>query len=240
MVVNNPLVSVIIPVYNGERYLAEAIESVLAQTYRPLEIIVVDDGSTDGSAEVAKRFGSPVRYCFQPNSGAGAARNQGADLARGSFLAFLDADDIWLADKLALQIAAFDADPKMDMVFGHVRQFHSPELLDERARKNTRYAAEIMQGYAPGTLLIKRDAFFRAGPFATNWRVGEFVDWYLKAIEQGLKSLLLPEIVMERRIHTDNMGIREHKHYTDYVRILKASLDRRRKKGNQHCATADN
>jgi glycosyltransferase involved in cell wall biosynthesis len=232
MMVNNPLVSVIIPVYNSERYLAEAIESVLAQTYRPLEIIVVNDGSTDGSAEVAKRFGSPVRYYLQPNSGAGAARNQGADLARGSFLAFLDADDIWLADKLARQMAAFDADPKLDMVLGHVRQFHSTEL-DERARKKTRYAAEIMQGYVPGTLLIKRDAFFRAGPFATNWRVGEFVDWYLKAMEQGLKSLLLPQIVMRRRIHTNNMGIRERKHQTDYVRILKASMDRRRKKGVQ-------
>jgi len=230
--VNNPLVSVIIPVYNGERYLAEAIESVLAQTYRPIEIIVVDDGSTDGSADVAKRFGSPVRYDFQPNSGAGAARNRGAELARGSVLAFLDADDIWLADKLARQMAAFDADPELDMVFGHVRQFYSTEL-DEHVRRNTRYAAEIMQGYVPGTLLIKRGAFFRAGPFATNWRVGEFIDWYLKAMEQGLKSFLLPEIVMKRRLHANNMGIRERKHQTDYVRILKASLDRRRKKGGQ-------
>ena len=106
MMQDKPLVSAIIPVYNCERYLAEAIESVLAQTYRPIGIIVVDDGSTDGSADVAKSFTDPqVRYFYQPNSGQGAARNQGTNLARGSFFTFLDADDLWTDNKLELQLA---------------------------------------------------------------------------------------------------------------------------------------
>jgi glycosyltransferase involved in cell wall biosynthesis len=227
---NSPLVSTIIPVYNCERYLAEAIESVLAQTYRPIEIIVVDDGSTDGSADVAKDFADlQVQYFYQPNSGPGAARNQGTSLARGSLFAFLDADDVWLADKLTLQMATFESNPELDVVFGHISQFHSPEL-DAHLKAKMGHEGEIMPGCFAGTMLIKRESFFRVGPFATDWRVGEFIDWYSKAMEKGLKSLMLPKVVMRRRIHTTNMGIRERKSQTDYVRILKAALDRRRGK----------
>jgi len=224
-----PLVSVIIPVYNGKRYLAEAIESVLAQTYRPIEVIIVDDGSTDGSADIANRYNSLVRYFFQPNSGLSAARNEGISQAKSSFFAFLDADDLWLEEKLTYQMAAFEDDPKLDMVFGYVKQFYSPEL-DELLKKKIGYETEILPGYHAGTMLIKRDAFFCAGLFETNRRLGEFLDWYLKAMEKGLRGFLLSEVVMKRRIHANNMGIRERNNRIDFVHILKASLDRRRKK----------
>ena len=226
---NKPLISVIIPVYNGERYLAEAIESALAQTYRPVEIIVVDDGSTDGTARVAERFSPPARLFFQTKSGVGPARNRGVSKARGSFLSFLDADDLWPPDRLSCQMAAFNADPTLDMVFGHAQQFISPELTGRGKVKLDR-AREVMPGYLASVLLIKRESFFRVGTFATNWRVGEFVDWYLKAKEAGLKSTMLDGVVLKRRIHTENMGIRERDFRTDYVRIIKASLDRRRKR----------
>jgi len=224
-----PLVSVIIPVYNGEKYLAEAIESVLAQTYRPIEIIIIDDGSTDGSANIAKRYTPPVRYYFQPNSGLSAAQNQGIHLTHGSFVAYLDSDDIWVQYKLTQQMNAFDANANsnLDMVFGHVEQFLSPELK-EKSETIPGHAEEIMPGYSTGTMLIKRDVFLRVGLFDTQWRVGDFIDWYSKAIEQGLKSLMLPDVLMKRRIHENNMGVRERKYQTDYVYILKASLDRRR------------
>ena len=223
------LVSVIIPVYNCDRYLAEAIKSVLAQTYHPLEIIVVNDGSTDRSADVVKGFADQVRYFYQHNSGPGAARNQGANLAHGTFFAFLDADDFWLEDKLTLQMAAFDGDPELDMLFGQVRQFHSPELgvhLKAEVGQNK----EIMAGYFAGTILVKRESFFQVGPFETNWQVGEFIDWYSRAMEKGLKSIMLTEVVIKRRIHMNNMGIRERQSQTDYLKILKAALDRRRGK----------
>jgi glycosyltransferase involved in cell wall biosynthesis len=226
---NNALVSVIIPVHNCERYLAEAIESVLTQTYRPIEIIVVDDGSTDGSANVAKRFTPPVRYHFQPQSGAGAARNRGTELARGNFFAFLDADDLWLEKKLALQMAILESDPGLDMVFGHVEHFHSPELDDsQKARLDC--PREPLPGYLPGTMLIREDDYLRAGAFDSKWKVGEFVDWYIRAMERELRSVLVPETLLKRRVHGSNIVIRERKSRVDYVRILKASLDRRRKK----------
>jgi glycosyltransferase involved in cell wall biosynthesis len=223
----SPLVSVIIPVYNCQQYLAAAIDSVLAQTYRAVEVIVVDDASTDDSAAVAQRYPAPVRYVAQPHSGAGAARNHGVRQAQGQFLAFLDADDVWLPDKLTRQMAAFHAHPTLDMVFGYVKQFHSPDV-DEQLRTRWGYVEEILRGYLPGTLLIRRDAFCRAGFFATQWQLGEFIDWYVKATESGLQSYMCPEIVMHRRIHATNMGIRKHQHRRDYVRILKAALDRRR------------
>lgn len=227
MAENESLVSVIIPVYNGDRYLAEAIQSVLDQTYQPVEIIVIDDGSTDRSAEVAKRFGTTVQYCFQVNSGTAAARNRGIELAKGDFFAFLDADDLWVNDKLTLQMHVFQRETDIDIIFGQVQQFHSPEL-DESIKNKTYCPPELMAGYHAGTMLIKRDSFLRVGLFETKWQVGEFLDWYIKVTEQNLKSFMLPEVLLKRRIHDANMGISERKSRTDYVRILKASLDRRR------------
>jgi glycosyltransferase involved in cell wall biosynthesis len=224
------LVSIIIPVYNGEKYLAEAIESVFAQTYRPLEAIVVDDGSTDGSAEIAKRFSPPVKYCFQANAGTGAARNRGIDLAQGLFFAFLDADDVWIKDKLARQLAAFEAHPEAEAVFGHVQQFYSPELR-ESIKNKIHCPSELIPGHLPTAMLIKRDAFFRVGLFETNWRVGQDVSWMLRAMEQRLNMVMLPDLVFMRRLHGSNKGITHRQFIKQRARILKASLDRRRKAG---------
>lgn len=224
------LVSVIIPVYNGEKYLAEAIESVLSQTYKELEIVLIDDGSTDESASIAKRYGHNVRCFYQPNRGLSAALNHGVHTARGSFFSFLDADDVWVENKITQQMMMFANNPLLDIVFGHVRQFCSPEL-DVNQKSRLQGFTELLPGYFKGTMLIKREAFSLAGIFDTMWKVGDFVDWYLKALESGLKSVMLPDVLMMRRVHTQNMGIREQAHQRDYVRILKASLDRRRRKG---------
>src|SRR5437867_2556724 len=112
-----PCVSVVIPVYNGERYLADAIQSVLDQTYENFEVIVVDDGSTDESAAVAKRFGEAIRYVHQANGGVSKARNTGIAEARGVYLAFLDQDDLWLPDKLSVQVAYLDSHPEVGAVY---------------------------------------------------------------------------------------------------------------------------
>jgi len=228
MTEKGPLVSVIIPVFNGEKYLREAIESVLGQTYPSIEVIVVDDGSTDNSAGIAKSFAPQVRYIYKNNGGVSSALNRGIELSQGSFLAFLDADDLWKEDKLMRQMAVFDNNPDVDSVFGQVKQFFSSEL-DEDQKKKVRIPAEVMQGIFKGSMLIKRDSFFRVGTFETRWKIGDFIDWYLRAMEKSLKSIMLNEILMLRRIHADNTGIRERKSRPEFVRILKASLDRRRK-----------
>lgn len=209
------------PVYNGERYMGEAIESVLAQTYGPIELIVIDDGSLDGSSRIAKGFPS-VRYAVQAHLGVGSALNYGIHLAHGDFLAFLDADDLWAENKTARQMAAFQEDPELDMVFGHVEQFLSPEI-------NGHYTMTgIYRGYLKGAMLIKINSFSRAGQYETKLVIGDFIGWYARAIDSGLRSLMLSDIVLKRRIHKDNMGTRLREHQADYLRVLKETLDRRR------------
>jgi glycosyltransferase involved in cell wall biosynthesis len=230
MIDNNSLISVIIPVYNCEKYLAQAIESVLAQTYQPLEIIVVDDGSNDNSAEVAKSYGSKVQYYFQANSGTAAARNYAIGLAKGDFFAFLDADDIWVENKLTLQMAAFINNPNLDIVYGQVEQFISPDLPDNLQEK-LYITDKLMPGHIPSALLIKRESFFRVGLFDTNWKLAEFASWQVRMTEIGLQTMMLPELVAKRRIHETNKGIQKKQYQTEYIQILKASLDRRRAKG---------
>jgi glycosyltransferase involved in cell wall biosynthesis len=227
---SKPLVSVMIGVYNAEAYLGEAIDSVLAQTYQPLELIVVDDGLTDGSGDVAKAHGDALRYERQENAGNGAARNRGVELASGSLLAFLDADDRFLPDKLERQWKALEDGDGADMVFGHVREFVSPEL-SQLERGAIRAAAEPSPWTAPNLMLIRRDAFFRVGPFSETLKVGVTVDWYARALEAGLRGVMLDEVVLERRLHTQNNGLRESDSRSQYLHVLKASLDRRRGSG---------
>ncbi|MGB3642249.1 MAG: glycosyltransferase family A protein [Rivularia sp. (in: cyanobacteria)] len=223
----NPLVSVIIAVYNCEQYLAQAIESVLAQTYKAIEIIIVDDGSTDGSAQVAKSFLPQIKYHFQENRGVAAALNQGISLSQGKLIAFLDSDDLWVADKLTYQMRFFASNPDLEAVFGHVRQFKSPEL-DEASKQSIHIPVEVIPGYFKGTMLIKREAFERVGWFDSQWKLADFIDWYVRANEQDLRSFMLNNVLVKRRLHKTNMGIRERNSRLEYVCVLKASLDRRR------------
>ncbi len=223
----NDLVSVIISVYNGETHLAETIESVVSQNYSNIEIIIIDDGSIDGSGKVAQRFVPPVRYHYQPNGGIAAAWNRGIELAKGDFIAFNGADDLWTKNKIQRQMDVLINDSRLDMVFGHVKQFHSPELSEEEKQKIW-CPDELMPGVSAGTMLIKRESFFRVGSFNTKWRRGIFNDWHLRATELGLRTHMLPDLLMWRRLHRANHGIVNRDKSVDYVRMLKASLDRRR------------
>ncbi|HKY43062.1 MAG TPA: glycosyltransferase family A protein [Pyrinomonadaceae bacterium] len=222
-----PLVSVIIPVYNYARYLGEAIESVLGQTYQHLEVIVVDDGSTDGSGEVARSFAG-LRYCHQVHAGIGPARNKGVEVAQGEFIAFLDADDRWPVEKLDRQLRAFENDPALEMCFGQALQLQNGPEWEAGVNDKRLDVAGMVPGMVPGTMLIKRDAFLRVGKFQGDWKVGEFIDWYARAVELKLRSLVLPELLLWRRIHDSNQGVRERQSVTDYARVLKAKLDRKR------------
>lgn len=221
-------VTVVIPVHNGEAYLRDAVESVLAQTQGQPEIVVVDDGSTDGTARVAEGFGDALRYVRQPNGGPGSAMNRGAALAQGEHLAFLSADDVWVPEKLSWQLAAMREDDA-DLVFGHVQHFLSPEL-DQRQAAALSCPAEPMPATSAGTMLTRLETFRRVGPFDDRWRVGEFMDWYSRATELGLGTLVLPEVVSRRRVHGGNHSLRSRAPQ-GYAAILKANLDRRRAAG---------
>jgi glycosyltransferase involved in cell wall biosynthesis len=225
--VPEPSVTAAIVVHDGERYLAEALESILAQTRPPDEILVVDDGSTDATPEVVAGFGEAVRLVRQENAGPGAARNRAAADARGDMIAFLDHDDRWTPDKLALQLDAIARDPSVETVFGHMVEFASPELPADVVAGLT-----VREGTLPapiaGTLLTFRDTIMRAGGFGTDNHAAETLEWLVRADEQGVRRIMLPETVLHRRIHEANFHRRNPGAAVDYVRTLKGSLDRRR------------
>jgi glycosyltransferase involved in cell wall biosynthesis len=222
-----PRISVMIPVYNGEAYLGEAVQSVLAQSYRPIEIVVVDDGSDDASATVARRFGDAVRYERQPRCGNGAARNRAVALATGELFTFLDADDRLVPGALQRLAGVLERDPSLQAVYGHVREFVSPDV-DAEALARLRPPIDRIAGCLPTNMLIRRDAFLRVGGFATDLRVGVTVDWSARARELGMATILLDDVLFERRLHADNNGLREREHASHYLQVVKAALDRRR------------
>lgn len=228
--IETPAASVIIPVYNGAPYLAEAIESVLAQTCRSFEIIVVDDGSTDGSAGIIARYAASVRHCFQENRGTGAARNRGVEAAQAPLLAFLDQDDLWEPGKLKAQMAMLAADTSLDAVFGLVGQFHSPEL-GEPFRRRVSCPLKPAAGYLPSAMLLRTEAFHRVGPFEESLQLAEWSEWFVRAVECGLRMGLVPEVVTRRRLHRGNKGLVFRHFRKEYPRLLKTLLDRRRTAG---------
>ena len=222
-------VSVIVPVYNGEKYLGEALDSVLNQSIKPCEVLVVDDGSTDATEAVVRQYGGRIRYIRRDNGGAAAARNSGIEQAAGDYIAFLDADDCWEKHKLACQLQEISKPQAANMIFGMSVQFYSPETgLD--FRQKYRCPDQPAKGEHPGTLLMKRDDFLKVGYFSTAYKTGEFIEWHQRAQEAGMTSVCVPEVLMRRRIHPLNHGIVHQRQNEDYARIVKDMLLRRRKK----------
>jgi glycosyltransferase involved in cell wall biosynthesis len=223
-------VSAIMCVRDGELYLAEAIDSVLGQSTPPDEIVVVDDGSQDGSAAIAEGYGGTVRLIRQEPQGQASALNAGVGAAGSEVIAFLDADDLWTPRKLELQLGALDRDPSLDLVFGRTEEFISPDLSDEE-RAELRPIEGAVPAKLKGTMAIRREALDRAGPFATEWRVAEFVDWYSRASDEGLREEMLDDVVLHRRLHRANIGRRLKDARVEYVSVMRERLRRRRARG---------
>jgi glycosyltransferase involved in cell wall biosynthesis len=216
-------VSVVICVRDGEAHLAEAIDSALAQSATPMELIVVDDGSQDGSAEIARSYAPRVRLLRQGPLGLGAARNAALEAATGEFIAFLDSDDIWEPNKLELQLAAFSADPALDVCFTHVLEF-----ADELELKGARPRPGPIPGVFTSSLCARRESVRRAGGFDPHARLGETMALLLRLRELGMREAMLPEVLVHRRVHAGNMTRDRRHEFGHYARVLKASLDRRR------------
>jgi len=204
-----PLISCVVPVFNGERYLAETLDSILAQTYQPLEIIVVDDGSTDDTAAVTNRYGKRARYLWQSNAGEAKARDTGAMAARGELIAFLDADDLWHRDKLFRQVSQLRERPEIDISFTHFQNFWNPELADEEKRYAVGRLSRVQTGWSISTFLASRSVFEKFGSFIDHRAPApgsESMIWYLRAAEQGAVIDILPDVLMFRRLHLANQS----------------------------------
>ena len=226
------LVTCIVPVFNGERFLAEALDSILKQSYRPIEIIVVDDGSTDGTAGIVASYGKQVRYVHQANAGPGAARNLGLSLAQGTFIAFLDADDVWHPDKLTLQMASFEARPELELCNTHIKNFWVPELKHEEERLRDHRFSQELPGYVCQTVLARRSLFDKVGTFNVSLRIGEDCDWFSRCRHHDTVSEMLPEVFTYRRMHQNNLS---HSIYSstgkeNQMQVVMDALQRKRQR----------
>lgn len=217
-------VSVVIPVFNAARYLEATLESVLDQSYLPLEIVIIDDGSWDNSRTIVQQVAPQARYYYFEHTAPPTPYNKGISLTNGDLIAFLDHDDLWLPDKLAWQVAAFRADPALAISFGMVEQFYSPDVFASPP------PPERMVGHIPSAMMVSRPVFQQIGLFNPQWQVGYFLEWVLKATEQGLKIATLPHLLARRRIHNTNLGIRKQAQQREYAQVLKQHLDRNRRK----------
>lgn len=226
------MISVVVPAYNVEAFIGEAIESIFAQGIpaEDLEIIVVDDGSTDGTADRARAFGDRVRVVTQANGGPGAARNTGLELVQGEFLAFLDADDFWSDDKLRTQLQILRENPELDGVLGC--QCQHLQGVDQQALKRDPAAyGRILPGVLLGSMLIRRLSFLKVGMLRTDMKLGEFVDWYNRAEEAKLQIRNTQDVVLFRRNHGGNTVTAHRSKFQEYARVVKETLDRRRAQG---------
>jgi glycosyltransferase involved in cell wall biosynthesis len=221
------LVSVVIPAHNSGPYIAAALDSILVQKHRPLEILVVDDGSTDGTPKIARGYAPAVRVIEQEQRGHPAARNAGIRAACGEFLAFLDHDDLWSPDKLERQFAAFGRNPALDLVFGHIQNFFTPEMPPEE-RGRIAVPLRPLPGLLQGAMLARRPSFDRVGLFSEERPTGDFLDWYGRALLARMKVEMLPETMLYRRIHANNYQRIYKGRRREYLRAVKDLLDRRR------------
>ena len=221
-----PLVSVIIPVYNGARYLRAALESVFAQTYCSFEVVVVDDGSTDDSGDIAQSF-PEVRYMRQENQGVAAARNNAIEAARGEFFAFLDQDDLWTPEKLRVQVSHLLSHPDLGYTLTHQQFFLDPgATLPAWFRKEL--LASVHTGWVLGTLVVRRTAFEQVGNFATGYSAANDSDWFFRAKAAEVPMAVVPELLLLKRIHGANDSGRSKEILSELLKVVKSSLDRQR------------
>jgi glycosyltransferase involved in cell wall biosynthesis len=224
-----PMVSIILPVYNGARFLAESLESAVAQTYPHFEIVVMDDGSIDDSAAIAQSF-PRVRYWYQENAGIAAARNAAMKHAAGELIAFLDHDDLWAANKLELQVKYLQAHPEVGLVLANERLFFSngytsPFWLNHQLMQSDHL------GLVPGTWLLRKSVFEQVGPLNPRFRISDDVDWFMRFLDLGFQYGVVEETLLFKRMHGENASFQIHAAMQEILAAFRASIHRRRDSG---------
>jgi glycosyltransferase involved in cell wall biosynthesis len=220
-----PLVSVVVPVYEGERYLAECLDSLVAQDHPAMELLVVDDGSTDGSAAIAERY-PQVRLLRREHEGLGATRNAGIDAAAGELIGFCDADDWWKPNKASVQVAHLDAHPRVDIVL--CRQdtyFEAGVSQPDWLIPDQRYGD--LDGVSATSGLFRRSVFDHLR-YRTDMATGSDFNLLVQARAAGFGIEVLDESLRVRRIHGDSMSDREGPAFDQMFVTVREHLRRRR------------
>jgi len=221
------LLSVIIPVRNGARFLEECLASAEKQSGFELEILVVDDGSEDGSGDIARAHPGICVVRREPG-GVGAARNTGLERARGNYVAFLDSDDIWHVEKTSRQLDILRAEPGKGGVLCRFRNFLDPFYPPPRRIAEGPFLEEKTGGMPIlSTLLAHRRTMDRVGPFRTDLVSGEDLDWFVRASDLGVVFAKLPDVLVERRLHDANCSYRTQPDRGHLLDIVRASIKKK-------------
>ena len=232
------LVSIIIPVYNSAAYLGDALTSVLRQSYPAVEMIIIDDGSTDNTPAVVAAFqqgaataatnqrGRCIRYCYQPNAGPAAARNHGVAIAKGTLLAFLDADDWWHPEKLQRQIALLAQQPALGYVVSHMAVCLEAATTWPHSLNQAHYQDNPIC-LLPSALVVRRRSFEQVGPFDERYRYSDDADWFLRAKDAAIPFAVAAEPLVYKRIHDHNLS-HTPAMAQETLRAFRASVQRQR------------
>ncbi|MEA3446548.1 MAG: glycosyltransferase, partial [Bacteroidota bacterium] len=213
----------------GESFIADAINSVLAQKYHPLELIVIDDGSTDKTQQVAKTFGDKIIYIRQENKGVASARNKGIKLVKSKFVAFIDADDLWTNNKLEQQLDIFATKPDSEIVIGFTQRIPvTMNAISAEQEPNPK----VLLLYNLGCTLIRKSVFDKIGNFDEDLLLSEDTDWFFRAMEANIPIELHRDIVQYYRFHQNNITNDKKRDHLYQIKAYKKSLDRRRKSGD--------
>jgi glycosyltransferase involved in cell wall biosynthesis len=224
---NNPLVSVVISVKNGELFLHEALKSVLQQKYEPIEILVIDGHSTDKTAEIALSY-EGVQHIMQPGRGIADGNNTGVNLAKGDLIAFLSHDDKWTSNKLSTQIRFMQENPKFAFTNARIKFF-----LEPGCKTPSGFRTDLLQGDHIGvimeTLVARKSVFDRVGPFDTSLKISEDIEWFARAKDYNIKSAVIQEVLLYKRVHDKNISIHTDHEYVDLFQAIRKSIHRKEK-----------
>ncbi|BAQ63086.1 putative glycosyltransferase [Geminocystis sp. NIES-3708] len=221
-------ISVIIPVYNGERFLAEAIKSIIKQNYQPLEIIVIDDGSTDKTVNIASRFKDITKYIYQENSGVSRARNTGIKMAKGDLITFLDADDLFPSNSLEKYVDFIKNNIDVDIIQGYTQDQSLCQIEDDRLLFESERKPHIF--FNVGSAIWKRSVFEKIGLFNESMNYGEDVDLWVKVNENRIKKVIIERITLFYRQYKSSINYETARGNMILMKVMKKYLDRCRQK----------
>lgn len=227
-----PLITVIIPAYNAEMFIAKTLSSVMNQDWENLEIILVDDGSKDHTVEIAAAFPSVQLIC-QENKGVAAARNAAIAKACGDYIAFLDADDLWPSHKLSRQIEFMQAQPEMGISYTLHQCFLDQSIDKIPAWVRPELFESEEAGYVPSSMMVGSAVLQEIGLFNESYQVAEDTEWLLRAKEKGIQIGVVPELLLYKRVHLNNLTGRPDVQQ-GLFRALADSIARRKKDGKKN------
>ena len=225
----NELISCIVSSFNSEKYIAEAISSILDQTYKHTEIIVADGGSTDNTKEVIQRFNSNIKFITQKILSPAETRNLGFQSSKGNYVAFLDADDLWHPEKLTRQMIRFTENPETDLCITYAEMFWSEDLKNEKIIFRNHPRTKSIPGYATTTLLAKKKVFEIAGKFNKDLWFTDATEWFIRVKGLGLKIHMIEEPLTYHRVHQSNLTKRKSEESREeFLALVKSVLDRKK------------